>query len=147
MLDHLIAFLRATLASTRAERHPLATEFDAPARLPGADGACAWGRGCRRARPARRPLRTLPVPPLLLQPLVENAIKHGLEPQVEGGRIEVARARPAAGAAAGCATPASALGRPPAPQPPAPASAWSRCASGWHTLYGERGRADAAPRR
>ena len=29
------------------------------------------------------------VPPLLLQPLVENCIKHGLEPKVEGGRIEV----------------------------------------------------------
>ena len=38
-------------------------------------------------------LRTLPVPPLLLQPLVENSIQHGLEPKVEGGRIEVAATR------------------------------------------------------
>ena len=29
------------------------------------------------------------MPPLLLQPLVENAIQHGLEPKVEGGRITV----------------------------------------------------------
>jgi hypothetical protein len=33
--------------------------------------------------------RRLALPPLLLQPLVENAVLHGLEPQVEGGRIDV----------------------------------------------------------
>ena len=29
------------------------------------------------------------VPPMLLQPLVENAVKHGLEPKIEGGRIDI----------------------------------------------------------
>ena len=30
------------------------------------------------------------VPPLLLQPLVENAIRHGLEPKVDGGAVHIA---------------------------------------------------------
>lgn len=34
-------------------------------------------------------LRRTVLPPLLLQPLVENAIHHGLEPKVEGGRVHV----------------------------------------------------------
>ena len=34
-------------------------------------------------------LRDAKLPPLLLQPLVENAIHHGLEPKLEGGRVQV----------------------------------------------------------
>jgi sensor histidine kinase YesM len=34
-------------------------------------------------------VRDVPVPPLLIQPLVENAIKHGLEPAPEGGAIGI----------------------------------------------------------
>ena len=34
-------------------------------------------------------VRRLPFPPMLLQPLVENAIKHGLEPKMEGGEITI----------------------------------------------------------
>jgi sensor histidine kinase YesM len=34
-------------------------------------------------------LRKHPFPPMLLQPLVENAVKHGLEPKMEGGGITI----------------------------------------------------------
>jgi len=94
MLDRLIAFLRATLTASRSDAQPLATEF---AQLADYLALMALRMGPRLQVRLDLPeeLGSLPVPPLLLQPLVENAIKHGLEPQVEGGRIEVAaRAEP-----------------------------------------------------
>jgi signal transduction histidine kinase len=35
-------------------------------------------------------LEEYPIPPMLLQPLVENAVKHGIAKSVEGGRIHIA---------------------------------------------------------
>ena len=88
MLDHLIAYLRATLSASRATLHPLADEMD---RLRDYLELMAVRMGPRLAYTLDLPdaLRDVPVPPLLLQPLVENAIRHGLEPQVEGGHIAV----------------------------------------------------------
>ena len=34
-----------------------------------------------------------PIAPMLLQPIVENAIRHGLEPKVEGGFVHVTARR------------------------------------------------------
>ena len=88
MLDHLIAYLRATLSASRATLHPWADEMD---RLRDYLELMAVRMGPRLAYALEVPeaLHAIPVPPLLLQPLVENAIRHGLEPQVEGGRITV----------------------------------------------------------
>ena len=88
MLDHLIAYLRATLGASRATLHPLEDEF---ARLADYLALMAMRMGPRLAYALDlpEPLRGVPVPPLLLQPLVENAIRHGLEPQVDGGHITV----------------------------------------------------------
>ncbi len=33
--------------------------------------------------------REVAVPPLILQPVVENAVRHGISPQIEGGRIRI----------------------------------------------------------
>ena len=92
MLDRLIAFLRATLQASRSARHPLATEFE---RLADYLALMQVRMGPRLAFAFDLPdaLRTAAVPPLLLQPLVENAIRHGLEPKIEGGRIDIAARR------------------------------------------------------
>ena len=34
-------------------------------------------------------LGDVPFPPMLLQPLIENAVKHGLEPAIEGGEVAI----------------------------------------------------------
>lgn len=88
MLDRLIAYLRATLDASRQASHPLAAEFERVQDFLALMGVRMGGRLQSRLD-LPDALRATPVPPLLLQPLVENAIKHGLEPKVEGGRIEV----------------------------------------------------------
>ena len=91
MLDRLNSYLRVTLAGSRALAHPLSAEFE---RLADYLELMSVRMGDRLRYTLDLPddLRNVPVPPLLLQPLVENSIRHGLEPQVEGGEITV-RAR------------------------------------------------------
>jgi signal transduction histidine kinase len=94
MLDQLIAFLRATLGASRTTLHPLADEF---ARLDDYLHLMQVRMGTRLQSRLDLPddLAAQPVPPLVLQPLVENAIQHGLEPHVAGGRLDVSATREA----------------------------------------------------
>lgn len=88
MLDHLNAYLRATLGAARQPWHALEQEF---ARLEDYLALMAVRMGPRLHYELELPaaLREQPVAPLLLQPLVENAIRHGLEPHPGAGRITV----------------------------------------------------------
>jgi hypothetical protein len=88
MLDRLIDFLRATLTASRTPLHPLQAEFD---RVADYLALMQVRMGKRLTVQLDLPpeLAGHPVPPLLLQPLVENAIQHGLEPQRRGGRVHV----------------------------------------------------------
>ncbi|MFP5391882.1 MAG: sensor histidine kinase [Gammaproteobacteria bacterium] len=92
MLDQFIVYLRATLTSSRAERTTPAQEF---ALLDAYLGLMTARMGARLRYALDLPaeLRSLPLPPMLLQPLVENAIRHGLEPKIDGGVVSVSAHR------------------------------------------------------
>ena len=86
MLESFTDYLRASLISLRAPTHSLGAELD----LVEAYLRVAKVRMDDRLRyrlevPAE--LRTQPVPALSVQPLVENAVVHGLEPSIDGGEI------------------------------------------------------------
>jgi len=88
MIDQLIVYLRGALAASRAESVALSREF---AQLRAYLDIMALRMGPRLSFRLELPadLEATLVPPMLLQPLVENAIKHGLEPKVGPGSIEV----------------------------------------------------------
>jgi signal transduction histidine kinase len=88
MLERLIDFLRASLAASRADHATLGAELD----LAGAYLdllAVRLGTRLRYRIEAGAACRPLPIAPMLLQPLVENAVMHGIAPKVEGGEIVI----------------------------------------------------------
>ena len=87
----LIAFLRGGLASLRDETSTLGCEF----KVMQAYLAIMQTRMHERLEftlELPQALQHLQVPPAMLISLVENAIKHGVEPSLEGGRIDVSAA-------------------------------------------------------
>ncbi len=92
MLETFIRFLRSSLAATREET----TTFGAEAALIAAYLDVLQVRMGQRLRytiDMPEELRDVRLPPMLLQPVVENAIRHGLEPKVEGGEVRMAARR------------------------------------------------------
>ena len=88
MLEHFIAYLRASLAASRAVQGTVAQEAEL---LRNYLELLKIRMGARLAYaidvdPA---LERAPLAPMLLQPVVENALRHGLEPKIEGGRVDV----------------------------------------------------------
>ena len=97
LLEDLTALLRASLSRVRAGEATLGEELDLvraylDLQALRMDGRMTWDV---RAAPELEGLR---LPPLLVQPLVENAVLHGVEPAVGGGRVEVHAERAAGGA-------------------------------------------------
>jgi signal transduction histidine kinase len=96
MIDQLIVYLRSALAASQTESVALSREF---AQLRAYLDIMALRMGPRLSFRLELPadLEATQVPPMLLQPLVENAIKHGLEPKVGSGGIEVVARATASG--------------------------------------------------
>jgi hypothetical protein len=88
ILEELNTYLRTSLRRTRQATATLGEELDLVETLL-AIAAARLGRRLQYTIVAGPELRSLSLPPLLLQPLVENAIRHGIEPAVGGGKIEV----------------------------------------------------------
>ncbi len=88
MLENLTAYLRASLQRTRAGPTTLGEELEL-VRAYLEIQAVRLGDRLRWDIQAAPELRHLELPPLLLQPLVENAVRHGLEPKPGGGAVSV----------------------------------------------------------
>ena len=92
MLESFIRFLRASLAATRASTTTLGAEAELIAAYLEVLRVRMQSR-LRYAIDVPDELREFSLPPMLLQPVVENAIRHGLEPKVEGGEVRMSAAR------------------------------------------------------
>ncbi len=88
MIDQLILYLRSTLAASCTESTTLKQEFS---QLKAYLEIMSLRMGPRMAYTLELPaaLNQVKIPSMLLQPLVENAIKHGLEPKVGKGALDV----------------------------------------------------------
>jgi sensor histidine kinase YesM len=92
LLGHLIDYLRVALPELRARSSTLAREFalaDAYLRIL----AMRLGPRLRFAIDLPAELRDHPFPPNLVISLVENAIRHGIEPARDGGSVTLAAGR------------------------------------------------------
>jgi hypothetical protein len=88
MLERFTDYLRASLTQLRGDTTTLANEFamlDAYLALM----QLRMGERLRVTLDLPAELRGVELPPLLAQPLVENAIHHGLEPTIAGGTVSV----------------------------------------------------------
>jgi signal transduction histidine kinase len=96
MLERLIDFLRASLSASRADYATLGGEIDL-ARAYLDLLTVRMGARLRYRIDVDDACRAAPIAPMLIQPLVENAIMHGIEPKVDGGTIVVRAHRTDAG--------------------------------------------------
>ena len=92
MLDNFIAYLRQSLTASRAQEGTVKQELDLLRNYLELL-KIRMGDRLQFEFEIEPDLQSASLPPMLLQPIVENAIKHGLEPKVEGGRVRISAQR------------------------------------------------------
>lgn len=88
MLEDLTRYLRSSLSRTREQTTTLGQEMDLVEAYLKIQQV-RMGDRLRYAIDIPKALRSLSLPPMLIQPLAENAIKHGLEPSIKGGDMVI----------------------------------------------------------
>jgi sensor histidine kinase YesM len=136
LLEELNAYLRTSLRRSRAMTGSVGDELELIEALLGIAAARLRARlDYTICAPAE--VRAMFFPPLLLQPLVENAIRHGIEPAIGGGTISVDVRWQDSDSVLECTVRDSGIGlKADAPQGVGLSNVRSRLAS----LFGERGR-------
>lgn len=86
MLGDFIQYLRKSISKIRGESATLGQEIEMIEAYLNIFKV-RMGNRLRYRIDLPKHMEDLAFPPMLIQPLVENAIKHGLEPRVEGGEI------------------------------------------------------------
>lgn len=92
MLEDLISYLRITLSKARQETSTIAQEMEL-IRAYLNIFKIRMGERLEYEIHIDEGLKHKQIPPMLIQPLVENAIEHGLEPKIEGGTIWISSYR------------------------------------------------------
>ncbi|HEB63398.1 MAG TPA: hypothetical protein ENJ07_02840 [Gammaproteobacteria bacterium] len=88
MLEHFTHYLRSSLSRTRESDTTLEDEI-AIINAYLSIQKIRMGKRLNYKIIIAEELTALPFPPLLIQPLVENSVRHGLEPEIGGGEISV----------------------------------------------------------
>ncbi len=88
MLSDLIQYLRTSLSRTLPAVTTLGQEADMIRAYLDIQ-AVRMGERLKYSIDIPEALRKFPFPPMLLQPLVENSVEHGLAPRIDGGMISV----------------------------------------------------------
>jgi sensor histidine kinase YesM len=93
-LERLAGIFRGTLLASENETVPLWKELELVDAYLEVERA-RFGRRLTVREDVAENARDVEVPPLILQPVVENAVRHGISPRVEGGTVRIEARRDA----------------------------------------------------